>query len=355
MAHALLSPSAASRWMTCPPSARLETKFENTTSVYAEEGLLAHSLADALCKYSVGTLIGEDFATVLGQIGHSQYYNSEMHGYIDAYSQYVAECFATAKARTGDAVIETEVKFDLRKYIPDSFGTSDVVIIGDGIMQVIDLKYGQGVPVDAENNKQMMIYALGALEKYDFLYDIHTVNMTIYQPRLDNISTWDLPVEDLREWAETELKVKAALAYDGAGDYKAGGHCRFCRAKAICRARAEENLRLAQYEFKQGPLLSDEEIGDILKVSENLKNWAENVAAYALEQAISGTQYEGWKLVEGRSNRIISDETAAVETLEALYPPEKIYNKKLKGIGDLEKLMGKKAFNASLGSLIIKP
>jgi len=355
MPHALLSASGASRWMACTPSARLEEQFPESTSSYAEEGTLAHELADTLCRYKTGLFC--DLSTELENISKSPLYNTEMYDYIDRYSDYVNECFMTSRSYSSDAVIETEVRLDLRKYIPDGFGTSDIVVIADGVMQIIDLKYGKGVPVSAENNKQMMLYALGALDKYDLLYDISVVNMTIYQPRLDNISVCEMPVEDLLNWAETILREKAALAFDGAGEYQAGEHCRFCRAKGVCRARAEENLKLACYEFKQADLLAENEIADILKVADNLKNWADDVAAFALDQAVNqGVHYEGWKVVEGRSNRIYTDPKKVEDKLKSeQYTDRDIFNIKLKGIGDIEKLMGKKRFQTILGDFIVRP
>ena len=355
MPHALLSASGASRWMSCTPSARLEEQFPESTSSYAEEGTLAHSLADTLCRYKAN--LPCDLAEETEVIGKSPFFNTEMYDYIDRYSDYINECFMEAKSFSSDAIMETEVKLDLRRYIPDGYGTSDIVIIADGPLQIIDLKYGKGVPVSAENNKQMMLYALGALDKYDILYDINTVAMTIYQPRLDNISVWAIPVRDLLNWAETTLKEKAALAFDGAGEYQAGDHCRFCRARGICRARAEENLKLAQYDFKQADLLTVNEVADILKIADNLKNWADDVSAYALEQAVNhGVRYEGWKIVEGKSSRVFSDPLKVEDALrKEQFTDFEIFNKKLKGIGDMEKLLGKTQFKAILGDFIIKP
>jgi hypothetical protein len=340
--------------MTCTPSARLEEQFPNTTSVYAEEGTAAHALAEIFVNYHTGKIGVDPFDAALEAFKGNEYANDEMYTYILGYASYITELFNEVRAATQDALLESEVKLDLSKYVPGGFGTSDVIIIADGMMNVIDLKYGKGVSVSAENNKQMMIYALGALEQYGWMYDIKNVRMTVYQPRLDNISAWEISAGKLLSWAETALKPKAEMAFDGAGEYQAGEHCRFCRAKAVCRARAEANLRLAQYEFKPGTLLSDAEIGDILKIAENLKNWVDNVTAYALEQAINGVKYEGWKLVEGRSVRVI-DEKEAAPVLEGLYGKDQIYNVKLKGIGDLEKLMGKKEFNAAVGPLISRP
>lgn len=356
MSHALLSPSGASRWMACTPSARLEEQFPESSTTYAEEGTLAHSLAEVLNSYNFKKITKAQMTKKLKPIKENAYYNAEMQEYIETFCQYVWETFNAAKAISKDAVIALEEKLDIRAYVPEGFGTGDVIIVADGVLTVIDLKYGQGVPVSAENNKQMMLYALGALDKYDMLYGVDTVRMVIYQPRLDNISEWEMDAELLTLWADDELKEKAALAYDGAGEYCPGDHCRFCRARATCRARAEENLKLAAYDFKPSELLSNEEIADILKVSQKLVNWAEDVSKYALDQAVNhGTRFEGWKLVEGRSNRVINDPTKVGELLDPLYEQEELYNIKLKGIGDLEKLLGKSQFTEMLGPYVVKP
>jgi len=322
MAHALLSPSGSSRWMACPPSARLEATFEDPGSSYAAEGTLAHQLAEVLCRHMDGQISVQEMVDRVDELGKSQYFDADMWEHVTAYTGYVQEFLAEARATTPDAILDVESQLDLNEWIPDSFGTADAIIVSDGSLHVMDFKYGKGVAVQAENNKQVMIYGLGALEKYDFLFDLHTVRLTIYQPRLDIISTWELSVPDLRQWAETELKQKARLAYEGGGEFSAGDHCRFCRAKVSCRERAEENLRLARYDFQEGPLLTDAEIGDILQAAGNLKTWADDISAYALQRALSGVKYNGWKVVEGRSNRIFTDESAAETVLESIYKPE---------------------------------
>jgi len=355
MPHALLSPSGASRWMACTPSARLEESFKDSGSSYAAEGTLAHELAEVLCRHMDKQISVDEMVSRVDEIGKSEYFDADMWEYLTAYVGYVQECLTEARAATPDAILDIESRLDLHEWIPDGFGTADVVIVSDGLLHVVDLKYGKGVPVTADNNMQLMIYGLGALDKYDYLFDLHTVRLTIYQPRLDVISTWEISAADLRQWAETELKEKARLAFEGSGAYAADDHCRFCKAKASCRARAEENLRLARYDFKDGPLLTNVEIADILRVAENLKDWADDVSAYALQQALSGEKYDGFKLVEGRSNRTFTDEAAAKTVLESIYSPEHIYTTKLKGITDLEKLMGKKTFTEILGKFVVKP
>lgn len=239
--------------------------------------------------------------------------------------------------------------------MPEGFGTGDLVIVADGILTVIDLKYGKGVAVEAEWNPQMMLYGLGALELFDAIYDIDTVRMTIYQPRLESVSTWEISVYDLMDWVETELKPKAQLAIHGDGEFRCGSWCRFCKAKDTCRARAEEYLRLAQMEFKAPALLSDEEIAEILKVADDLAKWAADVYAFATDEAIThGKQWAGFKLVEGRSNRKYTDEEEVAEAAKAAGYTD-IYKSTLVGITEMEKLMGKKRFSEVLGKLVYKP
>jgi len=359
--HALLSPSGASRWMACPPSARLEERFPESASSYAEEGTLAHALAEAVSSYNFRKYINAGITKAklnkkLTEIQTSPYYDADMERHIDAFCKYVHEEYLASRATCKDAVIALEERLDLTEYIPDGFGTGDVVIIADSLLTVIDLKYGQGVQVEAENNTQMMLYALGALSQYGHLYAIETVRMVIYQPRRDNISAWSLPASELLYWAETELKEKASLAYDGAGKYCPGDHCRFCKARAVCRARAEENIKLARYDFAPADSLSVEEIADILKIGEKLINWFGDISGHALNEALAGTEYPGWKVVEGRSNRKIAEEQAVLTALTTEgYTQEEVCSVKLKGIGDLEKLLGKEIFNENIGRYVVKP
>jgi len=357
--HALLSPSGAERWMACTPSARLEEQFPTSTSSYAEEGTAAHELADLINRYNFKKITGltkPKFTKAWEELKKGPFYNAEMQQHVEAFCNYVYEEFNATKAKCKDAVIAFEERLDFSEYVPEGYGTGDVVIIADGDLTVIDFKYGKGVTVSAEENKQMMLYALGAMLQYSFLYDIKNVRMIIHQPRLDNISDWSISADALTGWAETELKEKAALAFDGAGKYCPGDHCRFCRAKATCRARAEENIKLAKYDFVPADTLSIEEIADILKIGEKLVNWFGDISEHALLEAVDGTQYPGWKLVEGRSNRKIVDENSVIDALRELnYLGDEIFNTKLKGIGDLEKLMGKEPFNEALGQYVIKP
>lgn len=237
-------------------------------------------------------------------------------------------------------------------------GQGDVLIIADDTMEVIDLKYGKGVPVSAEDNSQMRLYGLGALDGYGYLYDIQTVRMTIVQPRLDSVSTEDLPATDLITWGDDYVKPRADMAAAGEGEFAAGDHCRFCRARSTCRKRAEENLELAKYDFREGALLSTDEVGDVLGRIDQLQKWAEDIKKHALDQAEKhGVRYPGWKLVEGRSNRIYSDRDAVqAALLEGGFVEDKILTpRELLGITAMEKAVGKKKFEELLSDLIIKP
>jgi len=355
--HAVLSASSAYRWLACPPSARLEEQFEETTSTYAEEGTLAHSIAEQKLRFLLKQISAQDYAQALQIFEKNEFYSASMLDYIESYTSIVMEKVNEAKARSADAVVLLEQKLDFSDWVPEGFGTGDVVIISDGVLEIIDLKYGKGVPVSAEDNAQMRLYALGALATFDSLYDIQTVRMTVVQPRLDSVSSDEITAEMLYWWADTELIKRAQLAWEGKGEFQAGEHCRFCRARFNCRARAEANLELAKMEFKKPELLTDEEISEVLKQADELRAWVSDVFDYALVQARDhGKKFKGWKLVEGRSVRQYADEGKVAETLlKAGYKEEQIYEKKLWGITAMEKLLGKTLFNELLGDLVIKP
>ncbi len=347
--HALLSASSSHRWLHCTPSARLEETFESTTSVFAEEGTAAH----ALSEHKLQLFLGKQSERPV-----SDYDGEDLDYYTDAYVDFAIEIIAESKKRCNDSIILLEQRLDYSKYVAEGFGTGDLVIIADGELDVCDLKYGKGVPVLAEDNPQMKLYALGALALYDCLYDIQTVRMSICQPRLDSISTYEISVDELIQWAENELRPKAELAFNGEGEYVAGEHCRFCRAKHTCRARAESNLELARLDFKQSALLTDEEISEVLSKAEVIAAWVEDIKHYALTEAVKNSrQWPGFKIVEGRSNRKYSDESKVAEALlvNGSYTENEIYTKDLLSITAMEKLLGKKQFNNLLGSLVMKP
>ena len=355
--HAILSASSAYRWLACPPSARLEEQFAETISTYAEEGTLAHALAETKLRLYLRQITARECAKRLQELEKNKYYSASMLDYIETYAAIVLEKVNEAKARSADAVMLLEQKLDFSDWVPEGYGTGDVVIISDGVLEIIDLKYGKGVPVSAEDNAQMKLYALGALATFDSLYDIKTIRMTIVQPRLDSVSTDEITPNLLYWWADTELAHRAQLAWDGQGEFQAGEHCRFCRARFNCRARAEANLELAKMDFKKPELLTDEEIGEVLERADELKAWVSDVFEYALIQARDhGKKFPGWKLVEGRSVRQYADEDAVAKKLtEAGYKEDQIFQKKLFGITSMEKLLGKTLFNELLGGLVVKP
>lgn len=344
--HALLSASSSHRWLNCPPSARLGEKYEDKGSSYAAEGTEAHTL----CEYKLKTALGirtKDPTTSL------TYYSEEMEECANGYAAYIMELLETAKQNCADPVVLIEQRLDFSNYVEGGFGTGDCVIIADGTLNVIDFKMGAGVLIAADDNPQMKLYALGALELFDGIYDIDTVSMTIYQPRRDNISTHTVFKESLYQWAAETLKPIAELAYDGEGEFWCGDWCQFCKAKHDCRKRAEQNLELAKYEFKLPPLLEDDEIESILGKIDDLVSWASDIKDYALQTALSGKHWSGWKLVEGRSNRRYTNDEAVADAVSAAgYDP---YEHKVMGITAMEKTLGKVRFSELLGSLVEKP
>ena len=345
--HALLSASSSKRWLNCTPSARLEEQFPSDSgSVYAEEGTAAHALAEHKLKRMLKRRSKRPV---------SDYDCDEMEECTDEYMAYAMEQIELAKQACRDPVVLIEQHLDYSAYVPEGFGTGDLLIVADGTLTVIDLKYGKGVAVEAEHNPQMMLYGLGALELFDAIYDIEMVRMTIFQPRLESVSTWEISVEDLKKWTEAELKPKAELAIKGEGEFQCGSWCRFCKAKNTCRARAEEYLKLAQMEFQPPALLTDEEIAEVLKVADDLAKWSADVYAFATDEAIThGKKWTGFKLVEGRSNRKYTDEEEVAETAKEAGFLD-IYKSTLVGITEMEKLMGKKKFAEVLGKLVYKP
>ena len=344
--HAVLSASSSERWLNCPPSARLCEAYEDKGSDYAAEGTDAHSLCEFRLKQALGIPADDP-------IENLYWYNEEMEDCAAGYAAYVSELLETAKQTCADPVVMIEQRVDFSRWVKEGFGTADCIIIADGVLNICDYKNGQGCLVLADRNPQMMLYALGALEIFDGIYDIDTVRMTIYQPRKSNISVYEMDKADLYEWANSELTQKAQLAYEGQGSFSCGEWCRFCKAKAECRERAEANLALARYEFQTPALLADEEIADILGKVDALTSWATDVKEYALQQAVSGTVFPGCKLVEGRSNRKYTSEAAVAAAVESIgFDP---YEKKLLGITAMQKLLGKSRFEEILSPYIEKP
>lgn len=344
--HAVLSASGAHRWLNCLPSARLELEFVNNESSAAAEGTAAH----ALCEHKLKKALH-----MRSKRPVSIYNSDEMEEHSDAYVEFVMEQLELAKQSCTDPLILIEQRLDFSCYVPQGFGTGDCIIIADRKLHIIDFKYGMGVLVDAVDNPQMKLYALGALEIYDSLYDIEEVSMTIFQPRRENVSTWTIRVEELKDWAEKELKPKAKKAYDGEGEYLPGEWCTFCRAAVKCRARAEEKLKLAQSEFKLPPLLTDSEIEEVLSKLSDLTKWANEIIAYATDAAVNhDKEWHGFKVVEGRSVRKYKDEDAVAEVAKANGYKD-IFRQSLITLTEMERLMGKAKFEKILGDLIYKP
>ncbi|HFR3770669.1 TPA: DUF2800 domain-containing protein [Streptococcus suis] len=344
--HAILSASSASRWMACPPSVRLTEGLEDQTSSFAQEGTDAHEL----CAYLVEKALGRKARDPTAEL---EYYSEEMQDCAEEYRNFVMEQVEKANTYSRDPITLIEQRLDFSKWVPEGFGTGDCIIVADKLLQVIDYKHGLGILVEADHNPQMMCYALGALDLFEELYDIETITMTIFQPRKNNVSTFQLSKAELLEWAETELSPKAQLAFKGEGDMKSGKHCQFCKLKAVCRKRAEDNLALAKMEFADPATLNNEDIAEILPKLDQLVSWANDVKAHALNEATSGHHIPGYKLVEGRAVRKYSDEHQVANAVRSIGLDP--YEKKLLTITAMTKLLGKKQFNDLLGGLIIKP
>ena len=344
--HAVLSASSSERWLNCPPSARLCEAYENKGSDYAAEGTDAHTLCEYRLKQALG-IPTED------PIENLSWYNEEMEECAAGYAAYVVELLETAKQTCSDPVVMIEQRVDFSRWVQEGFGTADCILIADGVLNIVDYKHGKGVEVSAEGNTQLSLYSLGALEIFDGIYDIDRVCVHIFQPRTSNVVSSMMDKTDLYQWADTELTEKAQLAYEGQGSFSCGEWCRFCKAKAECRERAEANLALARYEFQSPALLNDEEIADILGKVDTLTAWASDVKEYALQQAISGKEWTGWKLVEGRSNRKYTSEAAVATTVEgAGFDP---YERKVLGVTAMQKMLGKTRFEELLAPYIEKP
>ena len=349
--HAFLSASASHRWLACPPSAKLCAEVEEQESPYAQQGTDAHELCQYLVEKTLGRKVSDPTSSL-------EWYDAEMQECADGYCSFVMEQIAKAKEQCPDPLICIEQKLDYSKWVQDGFGTGDCVIVADDTLHIIDFKYGLGVLVtasgeDGTGNSQLKCYALGALDTFGDLYDIKRIRLSIYQPRRAHVDTFELSTEELLKWADEVLTPTARLAYEGGGEFHAGEHCRFCKIKATCRKRAAYSLELAKYEFAEAPSLSSEEIGVILPQIEALISWAEDIKAYALEQALAGVHYPGFKLVEGRAVRKFSNEDQVIRTVcEAGFDP---FEKKLLGITAMQKLLGKNRFDELLSGLVEKP
>ena len=349
--HAFLSASSSDRWLHCPPSAQLCAREEDPGSPYAQEGTDAHEL----CRYELEKALGRETRDPRPDLS---FYNEEMQEGADGYVAFVLEQLAAIRETCPDPAVLVEQKLDFSKWVPRGFGTGDCVILADDLLQVIDYKYGMGVLVsaagsDGGGNSQLKLYALGALDTYGDLYSVRRIRLSIYQPRRQNIGSFDLTKEELLAWADNTLAPAAKLAFAGEGGFAAGDHCVFCRIRATCRKRAEYNQELAGYDFAPPPTLTEAEIAEILPRLDQLTGWAEDLKAYALQKAVQGTAFPGFKLVEGRSSRRFTSETEVAKIVtEAGY---EAWDKKLQTISSLQKQMGRKTFNELLGGYLEKP
>lgn len=344
--HAVLSASSAARWISCPPSARLNAEKPDKPSEYAAQGTEAHTL----CEYKLRKALGEKVRDPTKKLTA---YDAEMEETAEAYSLFVMGLVSQFREESKDTVVMVEQKVDFSQYVPDVFGTADTLIISGKTVCIVDFKYGKGIEVSTEHNPQMMCYALGCIQMFDGLYDIDSVLMVIFQPRLANISEFTISKADIMAWANDTLVLAAKLAYAGEGEFSAGTYCQFCKVKATCRKRAEYNLELARYDFEMPPTLEDAEVEAVLAKADTLVAWVSDIKEYALRQAIQGKKWTDWKLVEGRSNRKYTDEVAVAKTVkEAGFEP---YEQKLLGITAMTALLGKTKFEELLGKLIVKP
>lgn len=357
--HALLSASSAERWINCPPSAKICAEISDTETVSAAEGTLAHSMCEVKLSAYATAAPKRTITAKLNKLKKDKLYSPEMDGYTDEYADFVKKI---ALSYPSKAHIAIENRVDFSSYVPDGFGTADCIILHGSELHIIDFKYGTGVSVSAEDNPQLKLYALGALNAYSMFYAIDKVFLHIVQPRLNIFSDWETDVNALKEWGES-IKPIAQLAYEGKGNFSTGTHCKFCKIKSTCRKRAEENLELAKHQFakpapiaKDGePKLTDNEVGEILLAAQNLKSWVEDLEKYALSAVLDGKEVKGWKAVEGRGSRCWNGDTdAVIQRLAALnYPKDIAFERKMLTAPQLEKVVGKSAF-ANFNDLVIK-
>ena len=343
MSHALLSPSSASRWINCPPSALLNAEAGDRDTVFTREGELAHAVAELKARKHFIGMGPQKYSAALRKLKADKLWQDEMDGHTDAYLDALKDIAATFAEMP---YVALEQRVDFSGYVPEGFGTADCIMIGGEVLHIVDFKYGKGVDVSAEDNPQLKLYAMGAIEQYMAFYDIFTVRMTIVQPRIKREpDTWELPARDLLRWAEDVVKPAAALAAAGEGEFAEGDWCRWCAVRGNCRARASANTVLEDFGMKQPPLLSDEEVGRALTLGRRLKTWLSDLEEYALTACLNGSDIPGWKAVEGRAVRAWTDQDAAFKAAKlAGVPEEMLYKREPVSLAQLEKIMGKKEF-----------
>ena len=342
----LFSPSASARLLTCPGSAKASEGIPDQESLFAAEGHDAHALAEIRLCERLGLQTNE-------KIEDLTFYNREMEDYISDYVSYVLEKVASIKKDCPDAIVLIEQKVAAVRYDESLFGSTDVAIIADKVLTIIDLKYGRGVLVNAKENTQEMCYGLCAMETFGNLYDIEDINLCIFQPRLSNVSEWSLTVKELYKWADEILKPGIEKIRAGSEEFHPSRHCVFCKAKPLCKALRDQNLELAKHEFRPAFLMNDSEIEEVLDKADDFVNWINSVKEFALEDAMKGKKYDHYKLVEGRSNRKYIDETKVINVVkEAGYSP---YEEKLLSVTGMQSRLGKARFEELLGNLVVKP
>jgi hypothetical protein len=348
-----LSASGSKGWLTCTPSAQLELQFPDTTSTFAEEGTWAHEYAELLLTDYLFSMDVKLFTRRLDTVMSETFATADNYEAVESYVAFVQGRIKQARERDKSSIVMLEQRLDFSEWVPEGFGTGDVVIVSDGTLEVIDLKFGKGVQVEAAGNTQLSLYALGAWNEFQHLYDIEQVRITIVQPRLNHISTDEFSLVQLLGWAESEVKVKARMAMNGEGEFTPGEHCRFCKARFQCRARANQAIN---NDFKEPALLADDEIAELLLKVDEIEKWAKDIQEYARSKAEQGTKFNGWKLVEGRSVRKFTDPAqVAIRLFAEGYGEDELYERELKGITALEKSIGKKRFNDLVADLISKP
>lgn len=352
-AHALLSASSSHRWLHCTGAPRLEATFEDTTSVYAKEGTLAHELCELKLKSYTTPMAKGAYTRALNKLKKNELWHDEMDETTEVYLDYVKSVLLSYKISPA-VIIEKRVDFSV--YVPEGFGTADCLILAGDTLHVIDYKHGKGVVVDADHNPQMMLYALGAMHDYSLLYSFKTIKMAIVQPRVNNISEFELSAEELKEWGETVVKPKAQETYAEDGHtFEAGEWCGFCRAKKQCKARCEANAALHSATQQDPRLISYEELGRYLSVGQDLESWFKDLKEYALSESLKGENVPGWKAVEGRGSRSFVDGDVAIKTLiDAGIDESILYERKVLTLAQIEKTLGKTEFNTLVGEQVIK-
>lgn len=352
--HALLSASSAHRWLHCTGSPKLEQEFPDSTSVYAQEGTLAHELCELKLKKYTTVMPKGTYTRAHNKIMKSELWQNEMEGTSETYLEYVKGIMLSCEIAPAVLI---EKRVDFSRYVPEGFGTADCLVLAGDTLHVVDYKHGKGVVVDADHNPQMMLYALGAIDELSLLYRFKSIHMVIVQPRVNNISEFTMTADELREWGESVVKPKAEAAISGKGEFEAGDWCRFCRAKQQCKTRYESNDSLyPELSERHDPrLITLDELGEYLKRGRDMAAWLEGMKEYALSESLAGAEVPGWKAVEGRGSRAFTDTDEAVDTLIKNGIDESVlYERRVLTLAQMEKAVGKKAFGELVGDLVVK-